>query len=216
MLLYTNGCSFSIVGEPRVWCNRVAEKLSWDLLNEAMGGGSNDRINRKTIKFLVDNKDNLDDIFVAIQITWPHRMEGPSSEINHNPGEQHSKYWCIPLSTTKGLHPYFLNENSDLFYLQKSKDIIINLHRNLCSYNVKHLFFFAPETSLLIDSFSKEELNYLDKENFVLDDTLIEYQKRLNCNYINKQGEVDGHPGYKSQNGWGDKIYNIIKERFDL
>ena len=74
----------------------------------------------------------------------------------------------------------------------------------------------APETSLLIDSFSKEELNYLDKENFVLDDTLIEYQKRLNCNYINKQGEVDGHPGYKSQNGWGDKIYNIIKERFDL
>ena len=174
MLLYTNGCSFSIVGEPRVWCNRVAEKLSWDLLNEAMGGGSNDRINRKTIKFLVDNKDNLDDIFVAIQITWPHRMEGPSSEINHNPGEQHSKYWCIPLSTTKGLHPYFLNENSDLFYLQKSKDIIINLHRNLCSYNVKHLFFFAPETSLLIDSFSKEELNYLDKENFVLDDTLIE------------------------------------------
>jgi hypothetical protein len=181
-----------------------------------MGGGSNDRINRKTIKFLVDNKDNLDDIFVAIQITWPHRMEGPSSEINHNPGEQHSKYWCIPLSTTKGLHPYFLNENSDLFYLQKSKDIIINLHRNLCSYNVKHLFFFAPETSLLIDSFSKEELNYLDKENFVLDDTLIEYQKRLNCNYINKQGEVDGHPGYKSQNGWGDKIYNIIKERFDL
>ena len=233
MLLYTNGCSYSRVGEPQIWCNRVAEKLSWDLLNEAFGGGSNDRINRKTIKFLVDNKDNLDDIFVVIQITWPHRMEGPSSEIinpNHleniiRPGVKYLKYeekviyspyWSIDLNIAKKLHPYFLNENSDLFYLQKSKDIIINLHRNLCSYNVKHLFFFAPETSLLIDSFSKEELNYLDKENFVFDDTLVEYQKRLNCTRIDSQGRVDLHPGYKSQNGWGDKIYNIIKERFDL
>ena len=100
MLLYTNGCSYSRVGEPQIWCNRVAEKLSWDLLNEAFGGGSNDRINRKTIKFLVDNKDNLDDIFVVIQITWPHRMEGPSSEIinpNHleniiRPGVKYLKY----------------------------------------------------------------------------------------------------------------------------
>ena len=45
----------------------------------------------------------------------------------------------------------------------------------------------------------KEELNYIDKENFVLDDTLIEYQKRLNCNYITKEGEVDSHPGYKER-----------------
>jgi len=208
--LYVNGCSWSrdtlnnlenidihdykdtLYGTPFLWCNHLAKKLSCRLINEAKGSGSNDRIFRKTTDYLINN--NLKDLFVILQFTWPERTEYLDND---------GKYKYFSWEEDVEVHKYFLNTYSEKHFIKRSIHTIINLHKHLKSVGVDHLCFFAP--AILKEIFNQEKyITYIDKNNFILDTSFRELQ----TDYI-KEG--DGHPGINSQYDMFELIYNRIK-----
>jgi len=78
MKLLTNGCSFTQgiydnFNEQDAWPYQLADKLGWQVDNLAEGGGSNARIFRTTMEYLLDNNPG----YVAIAWTQHDRHELP-------------------------------------------------------------------------------------------------------------------------------------------
>ena len=78
MLLMTNGCSFTQgiydnFPECDAWPYQLGRLLGWDVFNLAKGGGSNARIFRTTMEYLLENQPN----YVAIAWTQTDRHELP-------------------------------------------------------------------------------------------------------------------------------------------
>lgn len=78
MKLLTNGCSFTQgiydnFAEYDAWPYQLGKLLGWDVINLAKGGGSNARIFRTTMEYLLENKPD----YVAIAWTQTDRHELP-------------------------------------------------------------------------------------------------------------------------------------------
>jgi len=78
--IYINGCSWSAGHdlddmENDSWPGQLAELTGLEVINEAMCGGSNHRILRKTMKFLSENKSDWDKILVIPAWSCPSRTE---------------------------------------------------------------------------------------------------------------------------------------------
>lgn len=78
MKLLTNGCSFTQgiydnFEEQDAWPYQLGKLLDWDVVNLAEGGGSNARIFRTTMEYLLDNTPD----YVAIAWTQTDRYELP-------------------------------------------------------------------------------------------------------------------------------------------
>jgi len=95
MLLYANGCSYTLghgltdrivapgdswgtkedyqYARSHSWPNRVAQLLDWQCVNDAMPGGSNDRVVRTTLSYLSQHRRY--DTFVVIGWTKSFRRE---------------------------------------------------------------------------------------------------------------------------------------------
>lgn len=205
--LYVVGCSFSrdtlnylenkpfekFKGEPFLWCNHLAKKLKCNLINESRGHGSNDRIVRKVTDFVLNN--NMKDVFIVIQFTWPERLEYIS-----NDGNYESFNWEKDIDA----HKYYLNDYSNHYFNKKSFHNVINLHHHLKSVGVKHLCFFVP--GFMREVFNEKKYkSHIDNSNFILDISFRELQ----TDYI---APGDLHPGKQSHIDMAELIYNRLKD----
>lgn len=78
---YVNGCSYTYgdtLSDPanENFSVKFSKNLNFvDCVNDSQCGGSNHRIVRTTLNFLLNNKDCWDDLLVIIGWTCPHRIE---------------------------------------------------------------------------------------------------------------------------------------------
>lgn len=145
MILYVNGDSNSAGAEldnlQHAWPNILASRLNVDLINQAKGGSSNDKILRTTVEFL----DNLthSDLFVIIGWTSWEREEWQYQDQYYdvNAGghdtlppvlQEQYKHWVVDQGPTAQ------SKKSMLMH-----DKIYQLHQQLNNQHIKHVFFNA-------------------------------------------------------------------------
>ena len=86
-ILYCNGCSWTWGDDlenpiEERFSTLLGEKANLTVINNAMNGGSNFRVARTTMNYLLSNRDKWDDIIVVIGFTDPSRYEFYDAEKN--------------------------------------------------------------------------------------------------------------------------------------
>ena len=195
MILYVNGDSNSTtINHGRDWPTILQNHFNCELINQALGGGSNPRILRTTVDFLDQIENTASDHFVVIGWTswereeWVHNgsyYQVNASGMNKVPDELKEKYinWIA--------------DKDSISQINKSRTLhkeIIDLHYKLEKLQVKHLFFNAlmpfQHEALVADELRfnwgnnfigpyENDLSYywyLKKRNFVADN-LYHYGK---------------------------------------
>ncbi len=212
----------------------IVDKLKIEnYINQSIGGGSNERILRKTTKFLFEYpKEKLKDLLVIIGWTSFDRNEiflkkyktwerfNPNHEFI-NTLEYPDKYTDFEIKFLNKYHEdYVLKIHSEyerIISLNQQKYLLSNLLENL---NVKYLFFdvFAFERGFL-ESNPISEIKYDDSffwndthKNIISDISMDNFIKTFNfpvAPYLHPM--IDGHKS------WGEKIYNelVVREIID-
>ena len=190
--LYTNGCSFTEgvdLENPlkERWSKRLSENLSLKGINEGLGGGSNQRIMRKTIDWIVSNPNKIRETLFVIQVTYPSRYE----TYDENKDTFERENWT-------GLNSY---EDITFRY-------ILYLHSLLSRYKIKHLFFdidLEILKTLLLSPYGK----FCYNSNFYTDKTMLQY-----CKYEINHADVTNapHPNKKCCEGWANILTKYIKD----
>lgn len=178
--LFANGCSntcaidpeqinkndinaHKIVVQPNlVYPGRIKEKLNIpEYTNIALGGGSNDRIVRTTLKWIIKNYINqdksTDDLFVIIGWTQYYRREftwTEKTEVRENtfdtPFYPFNRFWPGALEVKE--NEYFSGDCleywkmhvsygcNDFFEQTKWLNQVIGLQQFFIKYNIRHIF----------------------------------------------------------------------------
>jgi hypothetical protein len=206
MILYVNGDSHSagaeLANKSQSWPNLLASKFNCELINQAVGGGSNPGILRTTYEF-IDSCSNIKDHFVVIGWTSWEREEWKYKNNYHNvnaggyttlPEELHVQYknWVIDQTDETRISKSFLLHNE-----------IYKLHQTLKHRDIKHLFFNALMPYL--HNKKIEWTNYLGP----YDNDLSYYWYLKNCGYI---PTTHNHYLEDAAKVWVDVLYNYIQE----
>ena len=94
MKLYFNGCSHTfgddLVDLNQAWPSLIAKQLGCEFVNDAVSGGTNDRIMYRTIK----NIQNFDKFYIAWTYTtrFTRYRADNNHEVNFNPNFKHELY----------------------------------------------------------------------------------------------------------------------------
>lgn len=168
MIVYANGCSHTAAAEAVVpdvfavddgrhgidrrphprnleasWCSHVARALGAQLVCDAESGGSNPRILRTTREWIANNSDNLDHTLIVIQWTtwereeWLHR--GTWYQVNASGLD-----W-VPDELKQRYKEYIVSVDWKA-KTQLAHDAAWQLHQELLSQNISHLFFSGHNT----------------------------------------------------------------------
>lgn len=196
------------------WPGKLSKLLNCtEFYNYSIGGGSNDRIVRKTTNFFIDkihNNENLSDWIVIIQWTVPHRFEFFDSE---------SKSWGIVLpefvctenkryfdkkESEKILSSFFWN--TDEAWQQKQFNDILLLGSFLKTHNIK--YFFTSMCPLELKSSHEDYCS----ENFVW------YNNNLKMCSIESMQNIDRckkspHPSEIGHTQISENFYNFITNK---
>lgn len=208
----------------------IVDKLKIEnYINQSVGGGSNERIVRKTTKFLFDYpKEKLKDLLVIIGWTSFDRNEiflkkhktwerfNPNYEFI-NTLEYPDKYTDFEINIFNKYHEdYVLKIHSEyerIISLYQQKYLLSNLLENL---NVKYLFFdvFAFERGFLLDN-PINEIKYDDV--FFWNDNHKNIISNINMWSFIKTHKFPTapyqHPMVDGHKNWGEKIYNELVVR---
>lgn len=191
MILYANGCSMMLGSElgeedshnrpldveyraKHCSVGVLADLLNADeVVNDSCGGGSNDRIVRTTIDWVLANKDR-DDILVIIGWTEPSRRELYLQDIRlHHNWATEEEY---PFTQTMYHDPdsdigksklgkltehYLMNHRCEIVDIYQYLQQIILLREFLKSNNIPHLFFSGLSS---IDIYFNTAMYELDKD----------------------------------------------------
>jgi hypothetical protein len=149
MKLYFNGCSHTwgddLIDLNKAWPSVIARKLGCEFVNDAVSGGTNDRIVYLTIK----NAQNFDKIYIAWTYTsrFTRYRSDNNHEVNFNPQLTHTMYNKKPEYKEYGKWHYQIWHNelySIKFWLQN----IILLQRYLESINKSYVMVNATNNYL--------------------------------------------------------------------
>jgi hypothetical protein len=198
-------------------------------INDALGGGSNERIVRKTTQFLFNYpKDKLKDLLVIIGWTSFDRNEiflkkykrwerfNPNHEFIDTL-EYPSEYTDLEIKFLNNYHEdYVLKIHSEyerITTLYQQKYLLSNLLDNL---NVKYLFFdvFAFERGFLYNN----PINEIKYDNsFFWNDTHKNIISEITMNAFMKTNNYPIapylHPMIDGHKYWGEKIYEQLLDR---
>ncbi len=218
--LYNIGCSFSEgngIGEDRglLNCKRpnwdeihaleaklrysalLSKKLGLKEINQANGGGSNQRIFRKTWNWIAENPKLLSETLFVIQWSYPLRSE----------------YYG---RSRKGGRKWYNMDNAGLIKRgfkvpdpETSSDIslryILSLQSFFKEHKVNFIFFEGDDTciegtiDLLSDLGKLIDLNHWILESFV--------------SFSGKELTLNGHPNEQMQIVWASKLEKFIKDK---
>lgn len=232
--IYANGCSYvdgtglhQLQKRPTA-VHLFARQLKCDYLNNAKGGGSNQRIVRTTIDWLLENKDKWNEVLVLIGWTEFHRYEILNNrnwtQINRldTPPEKMQKRvgsenWKSYISNFYNMWRMYNNYLDNILYLQLFLE----------SNNIKYIFWdsigdFFDVSTIHYRNKYKKKWDIINKNNWV---TTREYQSWEN--YLrelekehdvrvgtrDKQGILDDyHPNELGHKFWYEEIKNKAKK----
>lgn len=75
MIVYVNGCSYANASDGKVYGDFLGEIYKCDTINSSMGGCSNTRIIRSSLRDLIELKKNNNDIVAVISLSFLNRIE---------------------------------------------------------------------------------------------------------------------------------------------
>ena len=195
----------------------LSDKLGLTEINEAKGGGSNQRIFRKTWNWIAKNPKLLSETLFVIQWSYPVRSEYYNPEIDDKKWNHvdyvNDKKWT---DQKFGMNEYLGFKVPDV---ETSSDITLRYVLSLQSFFKEHkvnfIFFEGDDSMWEQESFQgkmrKSSINFtsnlgklVDLDYWVLESFIPFSGKELTSN---------GHPNAKSQIKWAEKIENIIKEK---
>ncbi len=210
MKLYFNGCSHTfgddlVSPDNQAWPSLIAKKLKHQFLNDAVSGGSNDRIVYRTIKHAQD----FDKIYIAWTYTsrfTRYRFDN-NHDVNFNPQLKHSLYGSVPEFKEYGLYHYKFWHN-ELYSFKLWLQSIILLQRYLGS--IKKPYVMINSSQNHIDRWSVDwnlfnnSIKSLVCFDYMDDDAL--YNEHLEIQGLLKQIDMTNYPGWK--NWWISKLSN--------
>lgn len=222
-ILYANGDSWTCGEEmfdndPMAKTNRYFSTWPWQLcqnldmslcVNESAGGGSNDRIFRKTNEFIfnwLSQKKNTEDLMIVLGWTTPERFEFLSDEYI-KVTIQNSIFSKPETPDLKKLREIYFKNIDVNKSLLKQIMYMINL-RTLCkNVGIKYYDFIAIGDPMFVIneiSFNTYGIN-LDKESL--------HDETWNSHVYKNSHSVHalGHPTAQSNKLWADFLANKIK-----
>lgn len=149
MKLYFNGCSHTFGDDLRdrnlAWPALVAKHLQCEFVNDAVSGGTNCRLQYRTIKHVQDFD------FFCLAWTYNARFTRYRADNNHdvnfNPQLIHSLYGdCVEFSQYAKLHYAFWH--NELYALKLQLQNIIMLQRYLSSMNKRYIMINAYHNNI--------------------------------------------------------------------
>jgi len=231
--IYANGCSYvagdGLQSNPlKTAIYFLAEELNCECFNNAKGGGSNQRIVRTTIDWLLKNKNKWSDVLVLVGWTEFHRYEILNNEnwiqvsrIDFPPEEIQNtiryENWKSYIANFYNIWRMYNNYLDNILYLQLFLE----------SNNIKYIFWdsigdFSPDD----DTFRyrnkyKKKWDIINTKNWVTggDESWEKYLKELEKEHDvrvgtrDKRGILDDfHPNELGHKFWYEKIKNKVKE----
>ena len=144
MRLYFNGCSHTfgddLTDRNQAWPALISKKLNYDFVNDAVSGGSNDRIMYRTIK----HANEFDRFYIAWTYTsrFTRYRSDNNHDVNFNPNLMHSLYNNHSEFKEYGkLHYVFWN--NELYNFKLWLQNIVLLQRYLGSINKPYVMLNA-------------------------------------------------------------------------
>ena len=199
--IYANGCSYvagdGLESNPRKTAiHFLAEELNCEYFNNAKGGGSNQRIVRTTINWLLENKDKWNDVLVLIGWTGILRYE-----------ILQGKKWKQMKSYDGNPDDILRFSTSDQFEFEYL-DSILYLQLFLEANNIKYIFWNTFTENL--EKKNNDKWNYINKEHWATGEYgsweiyLEELDKEHNV-------RIGGHTKWETVNGVLDKdVYHDV------
>jgi len=241
--IYANGCSYvagaGLQDNPRKTAiHFLAEELNCEYFNNAKGGGSNQRIVRTTIDWLLKNKDRWNEVLVLIGWTGVLRYEILLGKewIQINSIDREIEFLGKKIPTTDFWKLYLKNFNNIEEMFSKYLDSILYLQLFLESNNIKYIFWntfftgpFGLEKKHTIFNLPMEKLKKknIDKWNIINKEYWATTENESWEKYLNelekehdvrvgtrdKQGILDDyHPNELGHKFWYEEIKNKAKK----
>lgn len=211
------------------WPSKVGKNLNINnIINEAFGGGSNQRVMRMTIDFLLKYpKDELNNLLIIIGWTSSDRREIFLKDYEtfefFNPTHKFSNTLTYPDRLTK--------DNIDEFdiFQEKYIDLLHNDYESTLNYfqeiyllsnllenlKVKYLFFnsFADVGGAFFNNKTENKFNYYydwykNKNEILSQKTMLHFMYENNYPIAPYK-----HPMIETHQNWGDYLVNVLKER---
>jgi len=223
MILYANGCSYTTGCElegPHIGDSKYNKDRAWpailgknlgatEVINEAKAGGSNDRIIRTSLDWILSNRSK-EKLLVVIGWTDPYRTEIKIDGTYH--------HICSALQRKsnkilKEAHRHFTTYYCDDSYAQPKKVHQVILMQDFLKLRKINYFFFNAILSVQ-PRFCKHRSigNAIDLNNYLHP---FDMQKCM----LNKVFKIfkpvpwGTHPEEAAHRYWGNFLYNEIKRR---
>jgi len=223
---------------PKVWPQKLGDRLGLLVLNTSVAGSSNDGIARRTydnvLKLLKEYEPS--EIMVVIGFTSPERKD-----FYFHKNNEHGWDTLYPLDKSEITEEreYFKKIYSSIYwneeeYLSRYLSTVYNLHLFLNYHHVEHHFFnaFWQDNTGAFNSYTlsnsinlfkeKYSKNYID--NLSIENLLEEYPEIERNHFINtsfnryirykKQNLFDGlHPSEEGHKQWSEFLYHFITKK---
>ena len=235
-IIYCNGCSWTWgddLENPQQerFSTLLGEKTKFSIINEAKNEGSNYRIVRTTINYLLTNRDKWEDIIVILGFTDPSRYEFFNEDTKEFDCFNIHKVYNEP-HTKRGVvaKNYFSHLYSDELSYETYLNQIIYLQSFLQLHNIKYFFFraFGYHTFNIVTDHSNRIYNdRVDLENSgsIVDfgdslkqeisvnnfPSMFEFDKTYQ-GIINRKVNSLHHPNKEEHKTFADYLHNTLNK----
>ncbi len=218
--VYSNGCSYTEGcgldnPEKERYSKFLADKFDAEDINQSKGGGSNQRIFRKTFNWISENQDKLKDTLFVLQLSYPVRNEIWVSRTNTDDGDIPTHWWSSQFGHD-GYTAWEHNErdtsvDKDEFnfnYIPDNKSsseiswkYVIGLQSYFKLNNIKYMFFDGDNN----------DHGFMDRDCDIAE--LVDFKYFYGESFLKSAGirkTECNHPNEEVQIEWADKLYNFI------
>ena len=222
--VYSNGCSYTEGcgldnPEKERYSKFLADKFDAEDINQSKGGGSNQRIFRKTFNWISENQDKLKDTLFVLQLSYPVRNEIWVSRTNTDDRDIPTHWWSSQFGHD-GYTAWEHNErdtsvDKDEFnfnYIPDNKSsseiswkYVIGLQSYFKLNNIKYMFFDGDNNDHGFMDRDCDIAKLVDFDYFYQVPFLGSAKKRVTkCNHPNAEVQIE----------WADKLYSFYKEKY--
>jgi len=210
MIMYVNGDSHTLgVGlqTEETFAYHIAQHFGIEYINDAKGGGSNDRILRLTNAYLDNNRP---DFLLIGWSTWEREewlYEGQYYDVNSSGHDKlppvlqdRYKQWVVDIS----------KDWSDMNRVISQHDRIFQLHQRLQNNNIPHLFFNCVMSLQIIENQYNWGVNYTQPYS----DKGVSANQSCMHEYLAKKGFIPtvrgNHHSAEPNRVWADYLIDYI------
>lgn len=238
MILYANGCSMTfgaelvphnLEHEPKhieyreyhSWPGQLGEIIgATKVVNEAIGGGSNDRIVRTALDYFSSlSDDEVSEYYVVIGWSGAIRTEfspvNNTGQVQYIPYHINPRYDSIKQSFPKKVKDFVLLYEryaccEEHAYI-KSNHLIIGLQNYLIMRGIRYLFFDALHHNGDI----RQDTSMVDQRRFI--DFTNPYSNMYRWIVENRYPQKpEGHPSETGHRAWAEYLHRYMQELGDI